>query len=153
MDEKKQRCRECDGVGAEPSGLRCSACDGTGIEATPSTDSKEDEKEYLEILETKAAIYLEEAHVSGDTMVKMNYHVDELSEDQTGSYYVCDLMARFLKKELESASIKVSWRKIEDKIRYILFEKYGSIDGFKSIMKFLKTESKLFSPNEAGERR
>jgi hypothetical protein len=48
-------------------------------------------------LEDRAAIYLEESHVSGDAMIQMDHDLDELSEEWQGSFYLHDLLAGFVR--------------------------------------------------------
>jgi hypothetical protein len=47
-------------------------------------------------LEDRAAIYLEEMHISGDTMITMDHALDDISQDQQGAYYLYDLLAGFV---------------------------------------------------------
>lgn len=59
-------------------------------------------KDYFErtvplSLENRAAIYLEEAHVSGDAMIQMDHNLDELPEDKQGAFYLHDLLAGFVR--------------------------------------------------------
>lgn len=49
-------------------------------------------------LEDRAAIYLEEMNISGDTMVQMNHHLDDMPKDKIGAYYLNDLMAGFVRR-------------------------------------------------------
>ena len=51
-------------------------------------------------LEDRAAIYLEEMNISGDTMVQMNHHLDDVPKDKIGAYYLQDLMAGFVQEQL-----------------------------------------------------
>jgi len=44
---------------------------------------------------TRAAMYLEDCHISGDTMVKMDHSLDDIPEDQRGSIYLHDLLAAY----------------------------------------------------------
>ena len=44
-------------------------------------------------LEDRAAIFLEEMNISGDTMVQMNHHLDDIPKDKIRAYYLNDLMA------------------------------------------------------------
>ena len=51
-------------------------------------------------LKDQAAIYLEEMNISGDTMVQMNHHLDDMPKDKIGAYYLNDLMAGFVQEQL-----------------------------------------------------
>ena len=51
-------------------------------------------------LKDRAAIFLEEMNISGDTMVQMNHHLDDMPEDKIGAYYLQDLMAGFVQEQL-----------------------------------------------------
>lgn len=47
-------------------------------------------------LEDKAAIYIEECHISGDTMIDMDHSLDDMPKEKIGAMYVHDLMAGFV---------------------------------------------------------
>ena len=56
-----------------------------------------------------ASIYLEECHVSGDSMINMDHSIDDLPDRELGAFYVADLMAGFVErimKENERVSRK-----------------------------------------------
>lgn len=61
-----------------------------------STQSDAVVRADIENLEDKAAIFLEESFVSGDTMIEMDHDLDNLPEGmEKGSYYLHDLLALF----------------------------------------------------------
>ena len=51
-------------------------------------------------LKDRAAIFLEEMNVSGDTMIEMNHSIDELPPEKIGAYYLHDLLEWFTDKQL-----------------------------------------------------
>lgn len=57
-------------------------------------------------LEDQAAIFLEEMNISGDTMVQMNHHLDDIPKDKIGAYYLNDLMAGFVREQLNLYGLK-----------------------------------------------
>lgn len=48
-------------------------------------------------LEDRAAIYLEEAHVSGDAMIQMDHDLEDMPEEKQGAFYLHDLIAGFVR--------------------------------------------------------
>lgn len=58
------------------------------------------QKRTIGYLKDQAAIYLEEMNISGDTMVQMNHHLDDMPKDKIGAYYLQDLMAGFVQEQL-----------------------------------------------------
>ena len=56
-------------------------------------------------LKDQAAIYLEEMNISGDTMVQMNHHLDDMPKDKIGAYYLNDLMAGFVRRNKHNVTV------------------------------------------------
>lgn len=57
-------------------------------------------------LENRAAIFLEEMNISGDTMVQMNHSLDDIPKEKIGAYYLHDLMAGFVQEQLNLHGVK-----------------------------------------------
>jgi hypothetical protein len=76
-------------------------CEANGFDLN---ESQHQQSEDLD-LETKAAIFLEENHVSGDAMVAMDHCLDELNGIR-GSLYLHGLMAGFVTKLLSERKEK-----------------------------------------------
>lgn len=57
-------------------------------------------------LSHRAAVYLENANIAGDTMVAMNHCLDEVPIESQGSYYLADLLAMFVENEDKFLTIK-----------------------------------------------
>ena len=71
-----------------------------------------------ENLETKAAIFLEEMHISGDTMVAMDHSLDDVPEEEQGSLYLHDIMSLFVESLTPTQPNSVQegdgWIRVED---------------------------------------
>ena len=50
-------------------------------------------------LSDRAALYLEELHVSGDTMIEMDHSLENMNDDKVGSLYLHDILAGFIESE------------------------------------------------------
>lgn len=62
-------------------------------------------------LQDKASAFLEENHISGDTMIQMNHGLDSLDKNKIGAYYMHELMVAFLEQMDYSRTYgSVFWR-------------------------------------------
>ncbi|MCK5607537.1 hypothetical protein KAR91_36980 [Candidatus Pacearchaeota archaeon] len=50
-------------------------------------------------LSDRAALYLEELHISGDTMIEMDHSLESLDAGKVGSLYLHDILAGFVESE------------------------------------------------------
>jgi len=51
-------------------------------------------------LSDRAALYLEELHISGDTMIEMDHSLESLDDDKVGALYLHDILAGFVESEV-----------------------------------------------------
>lgn len=83
-------CKKCKEPIVFPHPINPNHCDKCGDAScsTPSTGSLSD----------LAEMYLEECHVSGDSMLDTDHSIDDLPDIKGGSFYVADLMAGFVER-------------------------------------------------------
>jgi hypothetical protein len=59
---------------------------------SPTSTIGEDREERTK----SAVLFLEELHISGDTMVNMNHCTDELNPNEVGAIYLSDLLSNYV---------------------------------------------------------
>lgn len=101
--------------------------------------------------ETKAAIYLEECHISGDTMINMNHSLDEVPEEERGAYYLHDLLAQFAARYHQSP-VSEENRKLKLFSSYLLKSYDDMVDKFSSEVSLgLEYVKEILGPRNAME--
>ena len=95
---KKTRCRMC---GKSGKGGWCSHSADEDCLLSLMSDEASDSSQVAGSLSGLASLYLEENHVSGDSMIDRDHSLEGLKDDDLGAFDIADLMSGFAEKMMK----------------------------------------------------